>query len=250
MRTWVALLLLVLSSPASARPPTLVFALYAKPAARPQLRQLIDSSEREKLRQWRARALVSGYELLFARYPDRSGWDAMEVLHFSNDAAMARWRAATGGLSDRPLLSLADTIETTVAETVRNEGTESGAPAVLVLPYQVFIPPADYLRYLDGYTIPQFRGWMKAGVLDSFDILTSRYPAGRPWSALIVLRYHDEAALARREEVVASTRKALSGDPRWKAFSDSKKKIRNENALVVADEVASGRDIARGEEPE
>ena len=234
------LLALLTASPCWADAPALVVAFFAKPENRASLQQLMRTAEAEKLRSWRAQGLVSGYDLLFARYPDRSVWDAMEVLRFPDDAAITRWRSVTGGVSDSRLLSLADTIETTPADLERSEGGGSSNSAILVIPYETFVTPAEYDSYLDGYTIPQFRGWMKAGVLDGFDILTSRYPAGRPWSALIVLRYRNDAALARREEVVLSTRKALAANPQWKAWSDSKQKIRSEHALVVADEVTGG----------
>jgi hypothetical protein len=130
---------------------------------------------------------------------------------------------------------------------VRHEGGASRTPAVLVIPYETHVSPAEYLAYLDGYTVPQFRGWMKAGVLDSFDILTSRYPAGRTWSALIILRYHDDAALGRREETVARTRAALAGDPKWKALSESKKNIRSERMLILADELAASKKANDGQ---
>jgi len=239
---WIvaALLALFTAGPCLAGSPALVVAFYAKPQNRAPLHQLLQNSEAEKLASWKGQGLLSGYDLLFARYPDRNEWDAMEVLRFPDDAAMTRWRLLTGGIADPKLLSVAESIETSPADLERREGAGSSSSVMLVLPYQTFVTPQQYESYLDGYTVPQFRGWMKAGVLDGFDILSSRYPAGRPWNDLILLRYHDDPALARRDEVVSSTRRALSSDPRWKAWSDSKKKIRSEGALVVADEVTGG----------
>jgi hypothetical protein len=163
----------------------------------------------------------------------------MEVIRFADDGAVARWRKAGGEPVDAKLLALAESVETSVVEYVRGEGVPSSDPAVLVIPYLSLIPPAAYAAYLDGYTIPQFRGWMKAGALDGFDIASSRYPAGRAWNALITLRYHDDVALGRREELVRETRAVLAADPRWKAFADAKKTVRTENLLVLADQVAA-----------
>jgi hypothetical protein len=242
MRKLVAILFaMFLASPCWAESPSLVVAFFAKAADRSALRRTIEQSEEPKLRELRSQGLLSAYELLFARYPDRNSWDAMEVLHFKDDAAMARWRAASGGISNRRLLSLAEAIETTPTEMLGHEGSASKRPAILVIPYETLVSTTEYRQYLDGYTIPQFRGWMKAGVLDSFDILGSRYPAGRAWNALIILRYHDDAALGRREEAVAATRAALVFDPKWKAFSESKKKFRSERVLVIADQVAASK---------
>lgn len=236
-----ALLILIAAAvavPAWAGPPALVVAIYAKPGDRTALRRGMEGVQAAALRSWKARGLLTGYRLLFARYPDRGGWDALEVLRFADDGALARWRKATPEALDPRLLALAGSVETTPVEFVRGEGAPSSDPSVLVIPYQVLIPPAEYVDYLDGYTIPQFHGWMKAG-LDGFDIATSRYPAGRPWNALITLRYRDDVALGRREEIVRTTRAALAADPRWKAYSDAKKDVRTENLLVIADQIAA-----------
>lgn len=229
----------LLATPAAAAPPALVVALYAKPADRPALRREIESAQATELKSWRAHALITGYRLLFARFPDRGGWDALEVLRFVDDAALARWRAVAHEPFVPAVTVLAQSVETTPVDLLRGEGAAGGSPSVLVIPYQVLIPPAEYAAYLDGYTIPQFRGWARAGALDGYDVVIPRYPAGRPWNALITLRYRDDAALGRREELVRTTRAALAADPQWKAFSDSKKNVRSEGSLVVADQVAA-----------
>jgi hypothetical protein len=228
---------------AKAAPPVLVVSLHAAPADRPLLRRAIATDQLAALRAWRARGLVTGYRLLFGRYSDGDQWDALELLRFRDEASLARWRAAAGEPFVASVAALARSIETTPADLARSEGARSRNPAVLVIPYETLVPPTDYAAYLDGYTIPQFRGWMKAGVLDGFDIALSRYPAGRPWHALITLRYHDDAALGRRDEIVRSTRAALSGDQAWKAYADAKKNVRTEHKLAVADEIAADGDV-------
>jgi hypothetical protein len=239
VRAFLLLIAAVVAAPAQAAPPALVVALYARPADRPALRREVETVQASALKAWRAQGLLTGYSLLYARYADRGGWDALEVLRFADDAALARWRTAAREAFDPRLLALAEAVETTPVEYLRAEGAARTDSSVLVIPYETLVPPADYATYLDGYAIPQFRGWMKAGVLDGFDIAASRYPAGRPWNALITLRYHDDVALGRRDEIVRSTRAALAADPRWKAFADAKKNVRTEHALVIADQIAS-----------
>jgi hypothetical protein len=247
VRTWLALALVAGgAAPALAaerNDPTLVIALYAKPADRAALRSALETGQAARLRRWKADGVVTGYRLMFTRYADTGMWDAMEQLSFADDAALARWRAierqSPAGLAT-PALALVQSIETTPATRVRSDaGGTAPDPAVLVIPYQALVPPADYLRYLDGYTIPQFRGWIQEGVLQSYDIVTSRYPAGRAWNAMIMLRYRDDAALAQRDAVVARVRARLALDPAWKAISDNKKAIRNERVLAIADQIAA-----------
>jgi hypothetical protein len=105
----------------------------------------------------------------------------------------------------------------------------------MVIPYETMISAPDYLKYADGYVVPQFEGWIKEGVLARYDIFVDRYAAGRPWSTMVLLEYRNDAALGQREAVVARVRARLGENPEWKAISDDKKHIRNEKQLVIAD---------------
>jgi hypothetical protein len=223
--------------------PILIIALYAKPADRVALRSALEAGQAERLRRWKADGVLTSYRLMFTRYADTGVWDAMEELTFADTAALRRWRAierqSPAGLEARAL-AFVQTIETTPATRVRADaGGAAADPVVLVIPYQSLVPAGEYLQYLDGYTVPQLRGWMDEGVLESYDIVTSLYPAGRAWNAMIMLRYRDDAALGRRDAVVAKVRAHLALDPAWKAISDNKKAIRNERVLAIADQIAA-----------
>ncbi|MBS0480471.1 MAG: hypothetical protein JSR79_14380 [Proteobacteria bacterium] len=230
---------------AASAAPCVAITVTATPKDRAALLGDMKGPQASLLQNWRSKGLIANYDVLFTRAPDAGVWDAMVMIAFRDDAAQTRWRAqlapGSGGLAAQALADAA-AVETTPCESVRSQGADSAPnPAILVIPYIALIPPADYLAYLDGYTIPQFRGWMTEGVLDGYDIVTSRFPAGRAWNATIVLRYRDDAALARRDEIVAKVRKQLASNPSWKAFSDSKKATRTEGRLALAEEIASGR---------
>lgn len=228
---------------AAAAAPCLTVAMTARPQDRAALLADMTGVQHGALSRWRKAGLISGYRLLFTRAPDKGVWDAMMLVTFADDAAQTRWRLqvapGSGGVAPEALVHVAS-VETTPCDTVREGGPgKSANAAVLVVPYVALISPGQYLDYLDGYTIPQFRGWIEAGALDSYQIVTSRYPAGRAWNATIMLRYRDDAALARREQVTTETRAKLAANPSWKAFSDSKKTTRTEGRLAVADEIAA-----------
>jgi len=89
--------------------------------------------------------------------------------------------------------------------------------------------------------IPQFKGWMEEGVLAGYSLYTSQFPAGRPWNAVVLLQYKDEAALSARDAVVGRVRERLKDNPEWKAISDSKKSVRNEEQVVIADSIAANQ---------
>jgi hypothetical protein len=63
-----------------------------------------------------------------------------------------------------------------------------------------------------------------------------QYPAGRPWTAMLVLEYSGDRALAKRDAVKARVRETLAHDPAWKAISEDKGNIRAELSAAVADE--------------
>lgn len=227
------------AAPASS---VLTVAVQVRPADRQALRAALYRDQTAVLKKWRTDGLITGYRLLFGRYPDTGQWDAFELLNFTDQNALARWRNAAKEPFGRRVLALAQKIETTPGVVIRGEGARSRNPSILVIPYQLMVSSQEYVSYLDGYTIPQFRGWMKAGILDGYDVVMSSYPAGRHWGALITLRYHDDVALGRRDEIVQATRTALASERSWKALADSKKSVRTEGALTVADEVSSGGD--------
>src|SRR5437879_2785391 len=74
-----------------ARAPSVLVAIYAKPADRPRLRVALAHRQAARLAAWRKEGVLSGYRLLFTRYADAGVWDALEVLTFRDEAALARW---------------------------------------------------------------------------------------------------------------------------------------------------------------
>jgi hypothetical protein len=224
--------------------PSLLVELRAGPADRPRLRALLAGDQARRLEAWRRGGDIAGYRLLFTRYADNPVWDAMEVIEFADEAAMARWNAVerrgAGGLTPEAL-ALVREVATTPADEVRaGAGPPAAEPVFLAIPYQALVPIPDYVRYLDGYTVPQFDGWIREGVLAGYQIELSRFPADRAWAATILLRYRDDAALAKRAETTAKVRARLAHDPAWKAISDDKKSVRTEKVAAVADQIAAG----------
>jgi hypothetical protein len=221
---------------------SLVITYRAAPANRAALRSELQTAGSAQFARWQSEGVIKRFDLLFNRYTDSTNWDAMALLTFAHAAEVERWssleRSHTAGLTERAL-QLATAIDTVAVDLVRarSDAKEAENPVFLVIPYEVLVSPDDYLHYADGYTLPQFDGWIGEGVLAGYRIYLSRYPAGRPWSSLIVLQYRSEAALAARNEVVARVRAKLKDDPQWKAISDSKKNVREERQVVVADEL-------------
>ncbi|HEX7648201.1 MAG TPA: hypothetical protein VF450_12400 [Noviherbaspirillum sp.] len=223
-------------------PQSLIITYHTTPANRAAFHKELEKAGAKQFQHWKDEHVLADYQILFNRFADSDNPDAVALLKFANEAEAARWKkveqAHPAGLTNKAL-ALVTAVHTAPADLVRSDrSAESTKHSVfMVIPYETMVSAGEYLKYADGYTIPQFEGWMHEGVLSHYDVFVNRYAAGRPWSTMIVLEYKDDAALGKREEVVAKVRARLKDSPDWKAISDSKKNVRNEKQLVVADPI-------------
>ena len=157
LRAVMALLLsLILSGFAlgAAARPALVITIEVKAKDRSSLRSAMVERVAPRLKTDLARGTLDGYHLYASRYPDRGVWDAMAVLTFKNDTALADWTAASYGDAgmDAATLALAETVVSTPVEIGRSAqapGVGGPHPAFLIVPYQSLVPAAEYSKYLD-----------------------------------------------------------------------------------------------------
>ncbi len=229
--------------PVNEEAPALLISYHVAPPQRPALRRELEKSGLRQFQRWKDEGILKSYRILFSRYADSDHWDAMALLTFSSPANVQRWKTleqtTPGGLT-RKALGLVRAIHSAPVALARsNSAAESPAnPVFLVIPYLTLVSMSDYLKFADGYVIPQFDGWIGEAVLSDYELWVSSFPAGRPWSAMVILQYRDEEALARRNAVVAKVRARLKEVPEWKAISDSKKSVRDEKLVVIADQIS------------
>ena len=247
VRTVFALLIAAFAAPLAAVAAdhdalSLVVSYSAEPGDRVELLDALANQAAGRFAKWQHDGVIARWQLLYNRYRGAGGWDAMALLTFARPADVARWSAIErlypGGLAPREA-AFATTIDTVPVDLARSrrEPKEGDTPVYLAIPYKLMVSPEEYLAYADGYVLPQFDGWVGEGVLAGYRIYVSRYPAGRPWSSLILLEYRSDAALTERGAVVAKVRARLKNDPKWKAISDNKKTIREELEVAVAQEL-------------
>lgn len=222
----------------------LIVTYQVAPANRPALRQELEKSGVRQFQRWQDEGVLKNYRLLFSRYADADNWDAMALLTFSSPANSERWKkleqTSPAGLSQKAL-GLITSIRSTPVSLARSKSA-AAAPAnsvFVVIPYVMLVSTGDYLKYADGYAIPQFDGWITEGVLSHYDLFSSTFPAARPWHAMVILEYKDEAALAQRNAVETKVRAKLKDIPEWKTLSDNKKNIRDEKQVVIAEQLGA-----------
>jgi hypothetical protein len=220
----------------------LILTYRCKPAQRLALREHMASAGLRRLEQLSANGILSSYRVLFSRYVDNDNWDMMIIVLFPDQAAQTRWckvesesPAALAGVA----LTMVDSVITTPADLVMSNAPVGLHPGsvFLVIPYDYKVSTLEYLHYLDGYVMPQLDNWVAENNLAHYEVYIARYGASRPWSALLVLEYADEEALALRNRVIARVRERLKGNPSWKSLAEGKENIRLEKQAVVSDEL-------------
>lgn len=224
----------------------LILTYRCQPSQRLTLREHMASAGLQRLEQFRANGILSSYRVLFSRYVDNDSWDMMLIVLFQDDAAQARWRdvesESPAALANMALTKV-DSVSTTPADLVVSNAPSGlhPRPVFLVIPYDYKVSTSEYLHYLDGYVIPQLDNWVTEKNLSHYEVYIARYGASRPWSALLVLEYIDEQALASRNRVIARVRERLKENPAWKSLAEGKENIRLEKQAVVSDELRASK---------
>jgi len=213
------------------------------PGKRPDVRQRMLAGGLQNFDRWQADGILSGHRIFISRYVDFNGWDMMAVLQFRQYNDVARWRrveaTAPAGLAPE-VLALATTVETYPVDTLRYGASEDRPihPVHFVTAYTLSASPDQYVQYFDAYLKPQFEGWMREGVLSSYQLMMQRYPAARPWDVLILLTYKDEENFGLRESVAAKVRGQLQDNAGWNTAGANGRRISVEKQGIICDELA------------
>lgn len=226
---------------------SLIISYKTAPGDRLAVRAAMKTGEAARLQALKARGDLESFHLLANRYIDAGGWDFMAILDFKDAAALARWKAVEektpAGLGPDALkrVSWVESVPTDRMFANAAPPRAGGpAPVYLVVPYDYLVSIDEYLAYVKGYLVPQTDGWIADGALASYGVYLSRYPAGRVWSAQLVLAYRGDAGLAHRDATTRTVRAHLAAtSAEWKAFADNKQKLRTEKQPVVADVIAA-----------
>ena len=226
-------------------PKNLVITYRCAPPKRPLLRNYMLKQGVQRFEKWKHDGVLADYRILFNRYNDAETYDMMVILNFSKYSDVEKWAAIEaeypGGLAEDALAFI--TPVNTYSMDIIWHGSSSSVPArgstvFFLIPYDYYPHTIDeYIKYTNGYVIPQIKGWVAKGVIANYGIYVNRYPTSRPWKVLFVLEYKNAESFGARERTMAEVRAALKSNADWKALSDTKLNMRIEKETVVADEL-------------
>lgn len=229
-------------------PRTLVIHYRADPDKRAAFRTFMTGPHAALLRKLKQERKIEGFRTFFSWYAQPTVWDAMVELRFSDFAAVAEWnrieRTMPGGLSADGL-KLGRPVQTVLADSSwagggNGDDATAGNSVYYVIPY-TYRNAGEYRDYVAGYGVPQYEGWLKAGLLSGYEVLMNRHPVGDPdpWDALLILRYRDVDSFGKRQHILDEVRKGLRQQPAWLAWHERKGEIRSEAENSIADLVAN-----------
>lgn len=237
-------LLLFVTAPVSAEEdnPQLLITYQAAAEDRPDLWRYAAETWVERLERWQRDEVFADYRLLVNSYVDDFTWDAMLILGFDQYSQVDRWNEVEkenpGGLDSEGLMIV--TPDHSYLANKRFERRAADAdptrPVYFVIPYE-YRSEAEYERYAQVYVLPQFDGWIDAGILNRYEVLLNRHPTGKPWDTLLLLEYRDTASFGQRDDVKWQIRSGLDERPDWKIISDIKQEFRTEWETVIAERV-------------
>jgi len=228
----------------SGGPRQLLISYRSEPADRPAFRAYLQSHEAALLQRLERQGVLSGYQILFNPFVQPRTWDAMLVLSFNRFSDTRRWldieQRSPGGLDARGLKLAKPVAEYSADLTWQGDAQDPGSTdghIFYVIPYTYLSSVGQYKSYVDGYVIPQVKGWLKAGVLSRYRIYLNRYPVGdpEPWDVLFIYEYRSLEAFGRRDETLAAVRQTLRSDPNWTKLSQTKSGLRTESENTIAE---------------
>jgi len=220
-------------------PRQILITYRCEPADRAAFRTYLETDEMALLERLKKEGVLERYRVLFNPVVSET-YDALLVMEFHDYAATDHWlnleRTRPGGL-DKAGLLLAKPQQTYFADLQWSEASDaqpSSMSIFYIIPYD-YKSLDQYKTYIDGYLVPQVKGWLKTGTLRSYSIYLNRYNVGPPWDSLFIYEYRNADSLGRRAETISEVRNTLRSDPTWKHWSDIKETIRTEeeNTIMV-----------------
>jgi len=228
-------------------PKDLVLLYRCPPATRAAFRDWMAKSGASRFEAWKKQGVFRDYRILFNWFVESDTFDMLVILSFETYPQITRWtdieEKAPGGLPPEALALGSPVTNYPVDLTCKNgadeKRTDGGRSVFLTIPY-VYYPMTsldDYAKYVDGYVIPQFNGWLKDGIVRSYHIYVNRFQTSRQWQALFLIEYENVEAFGQREKEVDKVKTELLADPNWKGLGDRKLAVRVEKETATSFEL-------------
>ena len=213
----------------------LVLNYRCDPANRAAFREFMETKGVAQFEAWKKAGVMKDYLILFSTFSSSRTFDMWVVLYFDRFAHIGNWieveKKFPGGLSpEGHKLARPDGTVYTDTPWLGGKRKEDLAKSMFMLiPYRTLVSVSKYEEYTNAYVIPQLKGWVKSGLLPSYEIHQNINPTNAPWDILMVFEYDGLRGIALRDTVKNDIRKDLLKDPGYMKFSPIKLEFRKED---------------------
>jgi hypothetical protein len=206
-----------------------------EPANRAAFREFMDTRGVAQFEAWKKAGVMRDYLILFSTFTSARTFDMWITLYFSKFADIGKWieveKKFPGGLSAEGLkLARPDgTVYTDVPWVGGKRKADLAQSMFMIIPYRTLVSVSKYEEYTNAYVIPQLKGWVKSGVMPSYEIHQNINPTNAPWDIVMVFEYDGLRGIALRDTIKNDIRKDLLKDPGYMKYSPIKLEFRKED---------------------
>jgi len=205
------------------------------PANRAAFREFMDTKGVAQFEAWKKAGVFKDYLVLFSTFTSSRTFDMWVTLYFDRFADIGKWteveRKFPGGLSaeGHKLATPDGTVYTDIPWAGGKRKEDLAKSVFMIIPYRTLVPVSQYEAYTETYVIPQLKGWVKSGLMPSYEVHQNINPTNAPWDILMVFEYDGFRGVALRDTIKNEVRKNLLNDPGYKKYSPIKLTFRKED---------------------
>jgi hypothetical protein len=216
-------------------PAHLILTYRCLPENRPAFRDYMESKGIAQFEAWKKRGVMKDYLVLFSTMYNEQLFDMWVVLYFDKFADIGNWygveRKNPGGLSAEglKLASPKTCVYTDIQAAGGHHNADLSQSIFMIIPYKTLVSVTKYEDYSKKYVVPQLDGWVKSGLMPSYEVHQDINPTNAPWDILMVFEYQGLKGVALRDTVKNAVRDQIKDDPGYKEYSPIKLTIRRED---------------------
>lgn len=213
----------------------LVLNYRCDPANRAAFREFMETKGVAQFEAWKKAGVMKDYLILFSTFSSSRTFDMWVMLYFDRFADIGNWmeveKKFPGGLSPEghKLARPDGTVYTDIPWMGGKRKEDLAKSMFMLIPYRTLVSVSKYEEYTNAYVIPQLKGWVKSGLMPSYEIHQNINPTNAPWDILMVFEYDGLRGIALRDTVKNEVRKDLLKDPGYMKFSPIKLEFRKED---------------------
>jgi hypothetical protein len=205
------------------------------PANRATFRTHMETTGVDQFESWKKSGVFSDYLILFSTFSSSRTFDMWVILYFDRFADIGKWyeieKKFPGGLTPEghKLARPDGTVYTDIPWDSASRRKDLSKSVFMIIPYKSLVSVNAYADYSEKYVIPQLKGWVRSGILPSYEIHQNTNPTNAPWDILMVFEYDGLRGIALRDQVKMDVRKEIGHDPDYKRYAEIKTTLRKED---------------------